>query len=487
MLTPNIRLGLTFDDVLLVPAESAVLPHQVDLSTRLTRNLKLPIPLLSSAMDTVTEARMAIGMAQEGGIGIIHKNFTPEQQAAEVAKVKKHESGIVLDPITVEPMAPLSKCLELMQRFGINGIPVVEGKKLVGIVTSRDVRFERNVNQRVDQVMTKKLVTAREGVTQEEAIDLLHKHRIEKLLVVNEAFELKGLMTIKDVEKRRVYPNAAMDSKQRLLAAAAVGVGADREARVEALIKAGVDVIVVDTAHGHSKGVIEAVRDTRRNFKGTFELVAGNVATAEATRALIEAGVDAVKVGIGPGSICTTRVVAGVGVPQITAIDDCARAADGSGVTIIADGGVKYSGDVVKALAAGANTVMIGSLFAGTEEAPGEVILYQGRSYKAYRGMGSLGAMKAGSKDRYFQGGVQNDSKLVPEGIEGRVPYKGTIAMNVFQLLGGLRSGMGYVGCKSIDELRTKAQFVQITSAGLKESHVHDVIITEEAPNYRVE
>ncbi|MBL8936122.1 MAG: IMP dehydrogenase [Archangium sp.] len=487
MLTPNIRLGLTFDDVLLVPAESAVLPHQVDLSTRLTRNLKLPIPLLSSAMDTVTEARMAIGMAQEGGIGIIHKNFTPEQQAAEVAKVKKHESGIVLDPITVEPTAPLSKCLELMQRFGINGIPVVEGKKLVGIVTSRDVRFERNVNQRVDQVMTKKLVTAREGVTQEEAIDLLHKHRIEKLLVVNEAFELKGLMTIKDVEKRRVYPNAAMDSKQRLLAAAAVGVGADREARVEALIKAGVDVIVVDTAHGHSKGVIEAVRDTRRNFKGTFELVAGNVATAEATRALIEAGVDAVKVGIGPGSICTTRVVAGVGVPQITAIDDCARAADGSGVTIIADGGVKYSGDVVKALAAGANTVMIGSLFAGTEEAPGEVILYQGRSYKAYRGMGSLGAMKAGSKDRYFQGGVQNDSKLVPEGIEGRVPYKGTIAMNVFQLLGGLRSGMGYVGCKSIDELRTKAQFVQITSAGLKESHVHDVIITEEAPNYRVE
>lgn len=487
MLTPNIRLGLTFDDVLLVPAESAVLPHQVDLSTRLTRNLKLPIPLLSSAMDTVTEARMAIGMAQEGGIGIIHKNFTPEQQAAEVAKVKKHESGIVLDPITVEPTAPLSKCLELMQRFGINGIPVVEGRKLVGIVTSRDVRFERNVNQRVDQVMTKKLVTAREGVTQEEAIDLLHKHRIEKLLVVNEAFELKGLMTIKDVEKRRVYPNAAMDSKQRLLAAAAVGVGGDREARVEALIKAGVDVIVIDTAHGHSKGVVEAVRDTRRNFKGSFELVAGNVATAEATRALIEAGVDAVKVGIGPGSICTTRVVAGVGVPQITAIDDCARAADGSGVTIIADGGVKYSGDVVKALAAGANTVMIGSLFAGTEEAPGEVILYQGRSYKAYRGMGSLGAMKAGSKDRYFQGGVQNDSKLVPEGIEGRVPYKGTIAMNVFQLLGGLRSGMGYVGCKSIDELRTKAQFIQITSAGLKESHVHDVIITEEAPNYRVE
>ncbi|MDP3237132.1 MAG: IMP dehydrogenase [Myxococcales bacterium] len=487
MLTPNIRLGLTFDDVLLVPAESSVLPHLVELSTKLTRNLRLPIPLLSSAMDTVTEARMAIAMAQEGGIGIIHKNFTPEQQAAEVMRVKKHESGIVLDPITIEPAAPLAKCLELMQRHGINGIPVVDGKRLVGIITSRDVRFEKNVSQRVEQVMTKKLITAREGVTQDEAIVLLHENRIEKLLIINDQYELKGLMTIKDVEKRRVYPNAAMDSKQRLLAAAAVGVGADREARVEALIKAGVDVIVVDTAHGHSKGVLEAVRDTRRNFKGTFELIAGNVATADATRALIEAGVDAVKVGIGPGSICTTRVVAGVGVPQITAIDDCARAADGSGVTIIADGGVKYSGDVVKALAAGANTVMIGSVFAGTEEAPGEVILYQGRSYKAYRGMGSLGAMKAGSKDRYFQGGVQNDSKLVPEGIEGRVPYKGTIAMNVFQLLGGLRSGMGYVGCRTIDELRTKAQFVQITSAGLKESHVHDVIITEEAPNYRVE
>lgn len=487
MLTPNIRLGLTFDDVLLVPAESAVLPHQVELGTKLTRNLRLPIPLLSSAMDTVTEARMAIAMAQEGGIGIIHKNFSPEQQAAEVAKVKKFESGIVLDPITIEPTAPLARCLELMQRHGINGIPVVEGRRLVGIITSRDVRFEKNLDQRVEQVMTKKLITAREGVAQDEAIDLLHKNRIEKLLVVNDQFELKGLMTVKDVEKRRVYPNAAKDSKQRLLAAAAVGVGVDREARVEALIKAGVDVIVVDTAHGHSKGVIEAVRDTRKNFKGSFEVVAGNVATAEATRALIEAGVDGVKVGIGPGSICTTRVVAGVGVPQITAIDDCARAADGSGVPIIADGGIKYSGDVVKALAAGANTVMIGSLFAGTEEAPGEVILYQGRSYKSYRGMGSLGAMKAGSKDRYFQGGVQNDSKLVPEGIEGRVPYKGSVGMNVFQLLGGLRSGMGYVGCRTIDELRTKAQFVQITSAGLKESHVHDVIITEEAPNYRRE
>jgi IMP dehydrogenase len=470
-----------------VPAESAVLPHQVDLSTRVTRNLKLPVPLLSSAMDTVTESRMAIAMAQEGGLGIIHKNFSPELQAAEVMKVKKHEAGIVHDPITIEPGAPLSRAVELMKQYGIGGIPVVDGRKLVGIVTTRDVRFERNLSQRVEQVMTTKLVTARENVSQEEAIELLHRHRIEKLLVVDGANELRGIITIKDVEKRRVYPNAAKDSRQRLLAAAAVGVGADREARVDALLKAGADVIVIDTAHGHSRGVIDAVRDTRRNFKGAFELVAGNVATAAATRALIDAGVDGVKVGIGPGSICTTRVVAGVGVPQITAIDDCARAALGSGVPIIADGGVKYSGDVVKAIAAGASSVMIGSLFAGTEESPGETILYQGRSYKAYRGMGSLGAMRAGSKDRYFQGGVADSNKLVPEGIEGRVPYKGTVAMNVYQLLGGLRSGMGYCGTKSIEELQKNATFVQITSAGLKESHVHDVIITEEAPNYRVE
>ncbi len=487
MLTPNIRLGLTFDDVLLLPAESSVLPNQVDLSTRATRNLRLPIPLWSSAMDTVTDARMAIAMAQEGGLGVIHKNFTPEQQAAEVLKVKKHETGIVVDPITIGPDAPLSRVVEVMREHGINGIPVVDGKKLVGIITSRDVRFEKNLNQPVHQVMTKKLVTAPEGVTQEGAIELLAQHRIEKLLVVNAAGELRGLMTVKDVEKRRVYPNAAKDAKQRLLVAAAVGVGADQEARVDALLKAGVDVIVVDTAHGHSRGVIESVRNLRKTFKGPFELVAGNVATAEATRALIGAGVDAVKVGIGPGSICTTRVVAGVGVPQITAIDDCARAAEGSGVPIIADGGIKYSGDVVKAIAAGASTVMIGSLFAGTEESPGETILYQGRSYKAYRGMGSLGAMRQGSKDRYFQGGVQDDKKLVPEGIEGRVPYKGTVGMNVFQLLGGLRAGMGYCGTKDIEALRTGATFVQITSAGLKESHVHDVIITEEAPNYRHE
>ncbi|MBL8955163.1 MAG: IMP dehydrogenase [Myxococcaceae bacterium] len=485
MLTPNIRLALTFDDVLLQPAESNVLPHQVDVSSKLTRNLKVPTPLLSSAMDTVTEGRMAIAMAQEGGIGIIHKNFTPEQQAREVARVKKHESGMVTEPLTIEPAAPLSKALELMKQHGINGLPVVDGKRLVGIVTSRDVRFEKNVSQRVDQMMTKKLVTAREGVSQTEAIDLLHENRIEKLLVVNEQFELKGLMTVKDVEKRKTHPNAAKDARERLLVGAAVGVSGDREARVDALLKAGCDVIVIDTAHGHSRGVIDAVRDTRKNFKQAFELVAGNVATAEATRALIEAGVDAVKVGIGPGSICTTRIVAGVGVPQVTAIDDCARAADGSGVPIIADGGIKHSGDVVKAIAAGASTVMIGSLFAGTEEAPGDTILYQGRSYKLYRGMGSLGAMRQGSKDRYFQGGVQDPGKLVPEGIEGRVPYKGPVGMNVFQLVGGLRSGMGYTGAKNIEELQKRATFVQITSAGLKESHVHDVIITEEAPNYR--
>jgi IMP dehydrogenase len=438
-------------------------------------------------MDTVTEARMAIAMAQEGGLGVVHKNLTPEQQAAEVLKVKKHESGIVVDPITIEPSAPLSRAVELMREHGINGIPVVEGRRLVGIVTSRDVRFEKNLAQPVHQVMTKQLVTAKEGVTQEQAIELLHGNRIEKLLVVGEGGELRGLMTIKDVEKRRVYPNAAKDARQRLLVAAAVGVGADRDARVDALLKAGCDVIVVDTAHGHSRGVLDAVRDLRRNFKGTFELVAGNVATAAATRALIDAGADAVKVGIGPGSICTTRVVAGVGVPQITAIDDCARAAAGSGVPIIADGGIKFSGDVVKAIAAGADTVMIGSLFAGTEESPGDTILYQGRTYKAYRGMGSLGAMRQGSKDRYFQGGVQDEKKLVPEGIEGRVPFKGPVGLNIFQLLGGLRAGMGYCGTATIAELQQKATFVRITSAGLKESHVHDVIITEEAPNYRVE
>jgi len=485
MLNPDVRLALTFDDVLLQPAESSVVPKDVELSTRLTRNLRLHMPLLSAAMDTVTEARTAIAMAQEGGIGVIHKNMTPEQQAIEVLKVKKFESGMVVDPVTIEPEAPLARALDLMRQHGISGIPVTKGKKLVGIVTSRDVRFETNVTQKVEQVMTRKLITGREAITQAEAQALLHQHRIEKLLIVNEEFELKGLITIKDIEKRRTHPNAAKDAKGRLLCAAAIGVSADREARIDALLKAGVDVIVIDTAHGHSRGVLDGVRDTRKNFKG-FELIAGNVATAEGTRALIEAGVDAVKVGIGPGSICTTRVVAGVGVPQITAVDDCAREADKHGIPIISDGGIKYSGDIVKALAAGASSVMIGSLFAGTEEAPGDVILYQGRSYKSYRGMGSLGAMKQGAKDRYFQSDV-DAVKLVPEGIEGRVPYKGTLAMNVHQMLGGIRSGMGYVGCATIEELRHKAQFVRITSAGLKESHVHDVIITEEAPNYRVE
>ncbi|ADO72103.1 IMP dehydrogenase [Stigmatella aurantiaca] len=485
MLTPDVRLALTFDDVLLLPAESSVVPRDVELSTRLTRQLRLHIPLLSAAMDTVTESRSAIAMAQEGGIGVIHKNMTPEQQALEVLKVKKFESGMVVDPVTIEPGAPLARALELMRHHGVSGVPVTQGRRLVGIVTSRDVRFETNLTQKVEQVMTRKLITGREGITQPEAQALLHQHRIEKLLIVNEEFELKGLITIKDIEKRRTHPNAAKDAKGRLLCAAAVGVSADREARIDALVKAGVDVIVVDTAHGHSRFVIDGVRDTRKNFKG-FELIAGNVATAEGTRALIEAGVDAVKVGIGPGSICTTRVVAGVGVPQITAVDDCAREANKHDIPIISDGGIKYSGDIVKALAAGASSVMIGSLFAGTEESPGDVILYQGRSYKSYRGMGSLGAMKQGAKDRYFQQDV-DAVKLVPEGIEGRVPYKGTLAMNVHQMLGGIRSGMGYVGCATIEELRHKAQFIRITSAGLKESHVHDVIITEEAPNYRVE
>ncbi|MDC0707606.1 IMP dehydrogenase [Stigmatella sp. ncwal1] len=485
MLPTDVRLALTFDDVLLLPAESSVVPRDVELSTRLTRQLRLHIPLLSAAMDTVTESRSAIAMAQEGGIGVIHKNMTPEQQALEVLKVKKFESGMVVDPVTIEPGAPLARALELMRHHGVSGVPVTQGRRLVGIVTSRDVRFETNLTQKVEQVMTRKLITGREGITQPEAQALLHQHRIEKLLIVNEEFELKGLITIKDIEKRRTHPNAAKDAKGRLLCAAAVGVSADREARIDALVKAGVDVIVVDTAHGHSRFVIDGVRDTRKNFKG-FELIAGNVATAEGTRALIEAGVDAVKVGIGPGSICTTRVVAGVGVPQITAVDDCAREANKHDIPIISDGGIKYSGDIVKALAAGASSVMIGSLFAGTEESPGDVILYQGRSYKSYRGMGSLGAMKQGAKDRYFQQDV-DAVKLVPEGIEGRVPYKGTLSMNVHQMLGGIRSGMGYVGCGTIEELRHKAQFIRITSAGLKESHVHDVIITEEAPNYRVE
>jgi IMP dehydrogenase len=482
----DLRLALTFDDVLLLPAESDVLPKAVETSTRLTRNIHLNVPIVSAAMDTVTEARMAIAMAAAGGLGFVHKNLSIDEQAAEVVKVKKYESAVVTDPVTIEPEAPIHRAVALMREHGISGIPVVQRGRLVGILTNRDLRFERNLEQRVEQVMTKELVTAREGVTIEEAKDLLHRHRIEKLLVVNEAFELRGLVTIKDIEKISKHPNAAKDRHGRLLCGAAVGVGADREARIAALLKAGVDVVAVDTAHGHSRGVVDAVRATKANFKG-IELVAGNVATGDAAEALCKAGADAVKCGVGPGSICTTRVVSGIGVPQITAVDECARAADKYGVPVISDGGVKYSGDVVKALAAGASSIMIGSLLAGTEEAPGEVILYQGRSYKSYRGMGSLGAMKSGSKDRYFQADVQDADKLVPEGIEARVPYKGSAEMTLFQLVGGLRSGMGYVGCRTIAELRTKPRFIRISQAGLRESHVHDVIIEKEAPNYRAD
>jgi IMP dehydrogenase len=482
----DLKLALTFDDVLLLPAESDVLPKSVETATRLTRNITVNVPIVSAAMDTVTESRMAIAMAASGGLGFIHKNLTVEEQAAEVHRVKKYESAVVGDPITIEPEAKLSAAVALMRENGISGIPVTQRGKLVGILTNRDLRFERNLDQKVSAVMTTRLVTAREGVDIEDAKVLLHQHRIEKLLVVNEAFELRGLITIKDIEKVQKHPNAAKDRLGRLLCGAAVGVGPDREARIAALLKAGADVITIDTAHGHSRGVIDAVRDTKANFKG-IELVAGNVATFEAAEDLCRAGVDAVKCGIGPGSICTTRVVAGVGVPQITAVDECVRAAEKYGVPVISDGGVKYSGDLVKALAAGASSVMIGSLLAGTEEAPGDVILYQGRSYKSYRGMGSLGAMKKGSKDRYFQADTTDADKLVPEGIEGRVPYKGSIEMTLFQLVGGLRSGMGYLGCRTIPELRVKPRFVQISSSGLRESHVHDVIITQEAPNYRVD
>ena len=486
MLDPNLPLALTFDDVLLLPAESEVLPRQVDVSAQLSRNIRLKIPYVSAAMDTVTEARTAIAMAQSGGMGFIHKNLTVAQQALEVTKVKKYESGMVVDPVTIDPEAKIYQALELMRQHEISGIPVTRKGRLVGILTNRDLRFEKNLEQRVEDVMTRDLITCREGISQDEAKELLHENRIEKLLVVDEKYELRGLITIKDIEKTRQFPNAAKDEHGRLLVGAAVGVGPDREERVHALLRAGCDVICVDTAHGHSKLVVEAVRVLRSNFKD-IELIAGNVATGEGAAALCEAGVDAVKVGIGPGSICTTRVVAGVGVPQVTAVDVCARAASRFGVPCISDGGIKYSGDAVKAIAAGAHSVMIGSLFAGTEEAPGEVILYQGRSYKSYRGMGSMGAMRQGSKDRYFQAGEEDNQKLVPEGIEGRVPYKGPLAMNVHQLVGGLRAGMGYTGSRNLEELRTRAKFVRITQAGLRESHVHDVQVTQEAPNYRVE
>jgi len=486
MLPEKIDISLTFDDVLLIPAESAVLPRDVEVSTFLTKTIRLNMPLISAAMDTVTEAQTAISMAREGGIGIIHRNLPIATQAAEVDKVKKSESGMIVDPITMDPDQRIYEALEVMKRYRISGVPVTRQGKLVGILTNRDLRFETQLDQPISAVMTKEnLVTAPVGITLEDSKKLLHKNRIEKLLVVDENNNLKGLITIKDIEKTIKYPNASKDNLGRLRVGAAVGPSTDREPRIEALLRAGADVIVIDTAHGHSRGVLEAIRDTRRAFPNC-PLIAGNVATAEGTEALAKAGVDAVKVGVGPGSICTTRVIAGVGVPQITAIQECARMTQRYDLPLIADGGIKFSGDITKALAAGADSVMIGSLFAGTDESPGETVLYQGRSYKIYRGMGSIEAMKSGSKDRYYQDDVEAEIKLVPEGIEGRVPYKGAISSSIYQLLGGLRSGMGYLGCRTLKELKQKSRFTRITNAGLRESHVHDVIITKEAPNYSV-
>lgn len=484
----EIKEGLTFDDVLLIPAYSDILPSETDTTTRFSRNIELKIPLCSSAMDTVTEAALAIALAQQGGIGVIHKNLSISEQAEEVDKVKRSESGMIVDPVTIRSDALVSEALAIMERYKISGVPVLDDKGLlVGIITNRDLRFETRFDIPVSEVMTPQpLVTVPVGTTLEEAKVKLQKHRIEKLLVTDEDGHLKGLITVKDIQKAIKYPNAAKDALGRLRCAAAIGATGDYLERAAALIDARVDAIVIDTAHGHSSRVIKAVEKVKATYP-EIEVVAGNVATAEATRALIDAGVDAVKTGIGPGSICTTRVVTGAGVPQITAISDCVEAAKGSGVPIIADGGIKFSGDVIKAIVAGADSVMIGSLFAGTEEAPGEVILYQGRSFKTYRGMGSIGAMKKGSSDRYAQEGTVSDSKYVPEGIEGRVAYKGTLAEMVTQLVGGLRSGMGYTGCRNIRELQEKARFIRITNAGLRESHVHDVIITKEAPNYRIE
>ncbi|WP_110018043.1 IMP dehydrogenase [Plasticicumulans acidivorans] len=483
-----VQEALTFDDVLLLPAHSEVLPKDVNLATRLTRDITLNMPLVSAAMDTVTESRLAIAMAQEGGIGIIHKNMTAEQQAAQVRRVKKFESGVISDPITVRPDATIREVLELTRGHGISGVPVVDGEGLVGIITSRDLRFETNYDAPVSRSMTPKerLVTVREGASREEVQALLHKHRIEKVLVVNDHFQLRGMITVKDIQKSSDFPRACKDEHGRLRVGAAVGTGAGTDERVAALVAAGVDVVVVDTAHGHSRGVLERVRWVKQNFP-QVQVIGGNIATSEAALALAEAGADAVKVGIGPGSICTTRIVAGVGVPQISAVANVAAALKNSGIPLIADGGIRYSGDLAKAIAAGAYSVMVGSLLAGTEEAPGEVELFQGRSYKSYRGMGSLGAMSGaqGSADRYFQDASAVE-KLVPEGIEGRVPYKGTISAIIHQLMGGLRSSMGYVGCATLDEMRTRPQFVRITGAGMHESHVHDVTITKEAPNYRV-
>ena len=480
--------ALTFDDVLLVPAHSNVLPREVSLATQLTRSIRLNIPVVSAAMDTVTEAPLAIALAQEGGMGIIHKNMTAEMQAIHVSRVKRFESGVVNDPVTVQPHMTVRDVLALTRLHKISGLPVVDGSKVVGIVTNRDLRFETNLDQSIANIMTpqNRLVTVREGATREQVMELLHQHRLERVLVIDDAFNLKGLITVKDIQKSSDHPLACKDAHGRLRVGAAVGVGDGTEERVAALAEAGVDAIVVDTAHGHSQGVLDRVTWVKKNFPNV-QVIGGNIATGAAAKALVDAGADGVKVGIGPGSICTTRIVAGVGVPQITAVSNVEEALRGTGVPFIADGGIRYSGDISKAIAAGAYSVMLGGMFAGTEEAPGEIELFQGRSYKSYRGMGSIGAMQKGSSDRYFQENNGNADKLVPEGIEGRVPYKGSMIAVVHQLMGGLRASMGYVGCKTIDEMRTKAEFVQITSAGMRESHVHDVQITKEAPNYHID
>lgn len=479
----KIRTALTFDDVLLEPSFSKVLPRDVDVSTRLTNEIRLNIPLMSAAMDTVTESRMAISIAQAGGIGIIHKNLTVDEQAAMVDKVKKYESVVILKPMTLSPDQKVADALEIMKKEQISGFPIIKEGILVGILTNRDLRFETNPLRKISEIMTKNVITGPVGIQVEKAKEIMAKHRIEKLPVVDKKNRLKGLITVTDIEKREKFPNSCKDSFGRLRVGAAVGVSFDREARIDALIKAGADVIIVDTAHGHSKGVLEAVKSTKKSFN--CQLIAGNIATAEAAEALIKAGVDAIKVGVGPGSICTTRIVTGIGVPQITAVMDCVKVARKKNIPVISDGGIKYSGDITKALASGADSIMIGGLFAGTDESPGETILYQGRTFKVYRGMGSIEAMKKGSKDRYFQDDVESDLKLVPEGIEGRVAHKGPIASTIYQLIGGLRAGMGYCGSKTIPELHEKARFLKITSSGLRESHVHDVTITKEAPNYK--
>jgi len=485
----NIEESLTFDDVSLVPAFSAVLPKEVEIGTRLTRTIRLNIPLVSAAMDTVTESRTAISMAQEGGIGIIHRNLSISEQVLEVDKVKKSESGMILNPITMHPEQKISEAMEVMKKYRISGVPITKDGKLVGILTNRDLRFEKRLDEKISTVMTKdRLITVPVGTTLEASKEILHRNRIEKLLVVDEENNLKGLITIKDIEKMRKYPHSCKDHHGRLRVGAAIGPGKDREARTEALIQAGVDVLVVDTAHGHSQDVLNAIREIKEDFPDC-QVIGGNVATKEGVLDLIKAGVDAIKVGVGPGSICTTRVIAGVGIPQLSAIVETAEISKQYGVPIIADGGIKFSGDITKAIAAGASSVMIGNLFAGSDESPGEIVLYQGRSYKVYRGMGSLEAMKEGSRDRYFQGQgeVESETKLVPEGIEGRVPYRGALSFCVQQLIGGLKAGMGYLGAKNLEDLQQKAKFIRITSSGLRESHVHDVIITKEAPNYRLE